>query len=221
MEPLSDARVAANLRRFKKEGLSPNNPDHVRAYLIARRSSDRVRADHIWAILNSSQVRQESSARISVDFWIVPAGNLPKPLPADVAPFFMAEDALRKSYRVPVETGWGDSIVLDAGCPRKLLGKGVRRMTFEEKLSHSLAEKASASSGAAPPVAGAVPLVTGAVALGAAAAGSDEMSDEEEDGCHGSSGLPVGYGDCRFGGVRAETLGLGHWVLGFPGPLGS
>ena len=81
---------------------------------------------------------------MSADFFIVPSQNLPTPIPQKVADFVVSLEDLKREYRVPEDTDLAGSILVDSGCPREVLGTGVKH-TFEQSVEHTLTDAASAS----------------------------------------------------------------------------
>ena len=76
---MENQQISANLRRLGG-GLDHKNPAHVRAYLLARQTSARPRADAVWAILNSQTDTMQQETKLQTDFFLVPkSGCVGKP----------------------------------------------------------------------------------------------------------------------------------------------
>ena len=77
------------LRRFRRENyaLDPSERSHIEAYLLARRDSQRPRAEDVLKILSSKKDTHEKGCRISSRFHMVSASLLPKRLPANLAEY--------------------------------------------------------------------------------------------------------------------------------------
>ena len=146
MASLPPAKISAALRRWQRDGVAidPRNEAHIAAYRLARQTFDRPRADQVLAIIESQRVRHKSAANLTSDFWLVPRCNFPDGLPADLKKWSMSEAELRKSLQVP-DTDFGHSFILDEGCARQGLGRGVKSMGFSETLLRVQSTAASAA----------------------------------------------------------------------------
>ena len=137
MDNLSKARVEANLRRWNTHGIDSRNPDHVAAYMLARQQNDRPRPEHVLAILSSRTQRHSHQATMTSEFWLVPRdGNPVDPLWA--RDWAVAEEHVRRNFQVPEETDLTAVWIVDAGCPRHILGRGVKRIAFQDRLETTM-----------------------------------------------------------------------------------
>ena len=147
MASLPPAKISAALRRWQRDGVAidPKSEAHIAAYRLARQTHDRPRADQVLAIIESQRVQHKSAANLTSDFWLVPRCNFPDGLPADLKKWSMSEAELRKSFQVPKDTDFGQSFILDGGCARQGLGRGVKSMGFSETLLRVQSSAASAA----------------------------------------------------------------------------
>lgn len=147
---LAPAKISQALRRWQREGvdIDPKNEAHVAAYRLARQSTDRPRSDQVLAIIATQTMQHQSAANLSSDFWVVPRANFPTGLPADLAKWSISEAELRENYKVPRDTDFGTAYLVDGGCSRQALGRGVKSMAFSETLTR--VQQAPGSAALAP-----------------------------------------------------------------------
>lgn len=137
MSDLTAAKISAALRRWQREGVAVDskNATHIAAYRLARQANDRPRSEHVLAIIASQELEHRSGAKISSDFLLVPRGNFPTGLPTDIAMWHVSEADIRSGYQVPQDVDFGTAWIVDAGCPRSGLGRGVKTISFQEILA--------------------------------------------------------------------------------------
>ena len=152
MDGVSKTRIEANLRRWATSGIDHKNPDHVAAYLLVRQQHERPRPEHVLAAIKSQKATHSNSASMSSDFFLVLKEHFSK-TPSWLEKWETQEDELRKSFKVPMDCDLSTVWIVDGGCPREQLGKGVRRISFEQKLVSSQTTTAMDSLRAALPAA--------------------------------------------------------------------
>ena len=143
--------MAQALRRFAREGhpINPKGPNHIAAYHLARLGTERPRAVDVMRVINSQRLEHASSSSFAATFFWAPVANFPNGLPPDVQGWLTSEAEVRASHTVPVDTEFRGCYILEGGCPRAALGRGVRTMTFKETLTRAQgAEVAELSSSA-------------------------------------------------------------------------
>jgi len=145
MDALSKARVEANLRRWAAHGLEARNPDHVAAYMLARQQQDRPRPEHVLAVLATRTQKHTQQATMTTDFWLVPRGGW-QGEPPWARDWCVTEEHLRQNFQVPEETDLSAVWIVDAGCPRHALGKGVKRMAFQDRVAITMLNPPNLSS---------------------------------------------------------------------------
>ena len=152
---LDSQRIAANLRRWSSEGIEPLNREHQQAYLLARSKWKRPKVEQVLAILREQTATHTSSAAVASEFYLVPREAVdPARPPAWMAEWAVTEKFVRDNYVVPEDVILDTWILVDGGCPRHLLGKGVKSMKFDEILSKTLVippERGAASAPAPDP----------------------------------------------------------------------
>ena len=131
---LDAKRVSANLRRWQGSGIEPNNRVHIQAYMLARETSETPTKEMVLDIINSNKTESTSSSSLSADFWIIGRGGVTG-TPDWLKEWQVTEAELRENYHIPAEVDLSEAYVLDGGCPRQVLGKGARRITFKEQMS--------------------------------------------------------------------------------------
>jgi len=141
--------ILRNLRRMAGEGVDHKNEAHVQAYMVARQTTARPRPAQILAIVASSKVTVSSTTRLSSDFWLVPKDNFRATPPPQVMKAMVSEQELRQTHKVPVDTQFAGTYIVDMCCPRELLGPRVKTVRFEEALSHGVSENVMPRSAAA------------------------------------------------------------------------
>ena len=143
---LDTKRVSANLRRWQGSGIEPNNRVHIQAYMLARETSERPTKEMVLDIINSNKQESTSSSSLSADFWIIGRAGVTG-TPDWLKEWQVTEAELRENYQIPAEVDLSEAYVLDGGCPRQVLGKGARRITFKEQMSTRLQKRRRQNAG--------------------------------------------------------------------------
>ena len=145
-----DKAVVLALQRFARAGhdVQPNNRDHIQAYVVARQTSNRPRAEQVLAILRGAKAKVISGVRLTQEFALVPSSNIQGPVPDWLSDFIVTEEELRKNYRVPPESDFSNFIIVDGNGPLNRLGKRIRKIAFEEVAEFSMSSKGLADSDA-------------------------------------------------------------------------
>ena len=155
MDGLSKSRIEANLRRWAEHGVDHKNPDHVQAYLLARQQCARPRPEHVLAIIRSKQTALQSTASLSSEFWLFSKFGVVGE-PAWFGEWGVTEQHLRDNFKVPADCDLDGFWIVDAGCPRHLLGKGTKRISFEEAIQTTMGGIPDAASAASAPASAAL-----------------------------------------------------------------
>ena len=144
------AKISQALRRFKNEGfaINPLDKTHIAAYLLARETSLRPRAETVLQIIAAQQLEHSSGASFKSVFYIVPAANFPNGIPGDIAKWQVSEQDLRANYDVSEYTDLGAALIFDDGCPKSSLGLRVRTVSFFETIRR---QSTTAANGSPPP----------------------------------------------------------------------
>jgi hypothetical protein len=121
--------------------------------MLARQQFERPRLEHVQAILQSRTQQHSQQATMTTDFWLVPrAGCVAEP--AWAKDWAVSEAHVRDNFQVPEEADLSAVWIVDAGCPRHALGRGVKRIAFQDRLatsmSHTPATPGGSSSAARP-----------------------------------------------------------------------
>ena len=131
------------LRRWQDSyGFDPLNDGHIKAYLLARQTHKRPTPDRVWSIVNSAQIKHQSSTNMRTEFYLVPQSNFPKGLPVSLSQFAVQESSLRLDYDVPVDTDLNSVYILDAAAKRETLGLRVMMVSFTHSVSTTRTDKA-------------------------------------------------------------------------------
>ena len=142
MASQGDATAIAALQRFARAGhpVNSKNREHVRAYLLAKQSNARPRAETVLAILSNASSVSTGGVKLSSDFILVPKINF-----ADIAEgppwlqeWIVTESELRSTYNVPEDTDFSGFFVCDGSTPIARLGKRLKKISFEESATKML-----------------------------------------------------------------------------------
>jgi hypothetical protein len=153
MSDITRKRVEANMRRWQGSRINHKNPDHVAAYLLCKQTNERPRVDQVLAVLVSQQMQHEASSKMCNDLFVI----MKQPVePHWLKDWGVSEEELRASCRVPEDCDLCGFWIVDGSCPRELLGRGAKRLTFEDKVSRNMVvDSGSAASAMSAPVAAA------------------------------------------------------------------
>ena len=125
------------------------------------------------AIINGAKLQHQKSARLSQEFWVVPKSTVSGE-PDWLTQWRVEPEDLREQYNVPEDYDLSNVWVLDGGCPRAVLGKGVKRISFEDTLNNNMeanhGEDSCLSAGASGSTAAVAPASSAASAPAASAA---------------------------------------------------
>jgi hypothetical protein len=70
-----------------------------------------------------------TSTTVSQDFYLFPKNSVDRNAEW-LKTWQVSEKDLRSRFRVPEETYFGSCIIVDGGCPRKLLGRNIPKITL-------------------------------------------------------------------------------------------
>ena len=150
MDGVSKSRIEGNLRRWATCGIDHENPHHAAAYLLVRQQHDRPRPEQVLAAIKNQKATHSNSASMSSDFYLVLKEHFARP-PSWLDTWVIQEDELLTSFKVPIDCDLSSVWIVDAGCPREPLGKGLKRITCEPSMVTTMSAAAMGGPPAAPP----------------------------------------------------------------------
>ena len=89
------------------------------------------------AAIKNQKATHKNSTSMSSDFYLVLKEHCAR-TPSWLEKWESQDDELRKSFKVPIDCDLSSVWIVDAGCPREPLGRGVARITFEQRLATSM-----------------------------------------------------------------------------------
>ena len=114
------------------------NPDHVKAFVLAKQTNPRATAEDVLEILRRQETRFESTTTVKSDFWVVCKHTAPNPLPLQALQNIVSAEDLISKYKIPEDMDLRSVYVIDMACDRSFLGTRVRRVTFSEAISRRI-----------------------------------------------------------------------------------
>ena len=122
------------LRRFRNNGLmvDPENPEHIKAYLVLRQTQGAVNGKTLLAYVNSATPSVNHGAQSYVKYYVVPktnfAGGL---LPTDLLPSMHTPEMLEEAEVLADGSIDHDQFyVIDKSVDRARLGANLRTLKF-------------------------------------------------------------------------------------------
>ena len=146
-----DAKQA--LARMKRDGhaINPQDPDHVRAYIMLRQQMGRIDGASMVQFLGTtmSKTKQNLGGKTELHYWGVPKANFGGTPPADWGECLMQPDQLQTMEAFGgQQVNWNDYFMVDKQIPRQGLGYGVITCTFS---ASSTFTSSPSTSGSRPP----------------------------------------------------------------------
>ena len=131
-----DAKQA--LARMKRSGytVNPEDPEHIRAYIMLRQQVGRIDGDSMVKYLQTttSQSKPEMGGKMELVYWGVPKHNFPAGPPEHWGECLMTQEQL--AILEPIggqQINWNDYYVVDQEIPRLGLGCAVLTFSFYGK----------------------------------------------------------------------------------------
>jgi len=133
---LSKQRIQANLRRWASHGLVATNPAHIRAYMLARQQTDRVKPEMVLANLASETQHVQSGVRMTSSYYLAAKSNFGPAGPlAHLQRWLITEAELRSNHAALADSEFDSDFIFDGACDVQSLGQRVKRIAFEDSLS--------------------------------------------------------------------------------------
>ena len=147
MDLLANGSVAQAFRRWRRQGydLDYRNANHVSAFVLAKQSNARAKAEEVLAILRTQETQHKTTVSVTSEFWVLLKDKAPNPLPPQVLENIVPMAELLNKYSVPEDIDLRSVHVIDMACDRCLLGSRVRKVTFSEAISRSMVGGCEAS----------------------------------------------------------------------------
>ena len=76
------------------------NPDHVKAFVLAKQTNPRATAEDVLEILRRQETRFESTTTVKSDFWVVCKHTAPNPLPLQALKNIVSAEDLLSKYKI-------------------------------------------------------------------------------------------------------------------------
>ena len=131
-----------NLQRMRREGadVDPKNREHVEAYLIARRTLNRPRADQVLSIIDTATESLEKGCSISKRFYMAHENCFPDGVPGSLCEHIVDTDELLERYECK-DADLTNMVLFHTTAEKRALPKWTHDVTFYQKSKNTKKHK--------------------------------------------------------------------------------